>query len=71
LPIDPFRYLGVMRAAGLVEARREGTWMHYRLVEPVSPFEQFFQAFLHKGLAGHPTLKQDLASLEKAACSQS
>jgi ArsR family transcriptional regulator len=63
------RHLGVMRSAGLVEARREGTWMHYRLVEPISPFEQSFQEFLRKGLAGHPTLKQDLASLSKAACS--
>lgn len=25
------RHLAVLRAAGLVEARREGTWMHYRL----------------------------------------
>jgi ArsR family transcriptional regulator len=65
------RHLGVMRSAGLVEARREGTWMHYRLVEPISSFEQFFQDFLRKGLADHPTLKQDLALLEKASCSQS
>jgi ArsR family transcriptional regulator len=63
------RHLGVMRAAGLVEARREGTWMYYKLVEPHSSFEQYFQEFLRKGLADHPTLKQDLASLEKASCS--
>jgi ArsR family transcriptional regulator len=63
------RHLGVMRAAGLVQARREGTWMYYKLVEPRSSFEQHFQAFLSKGLADHPTLKQDLASLEKASCS--
>ena len=25
------RHLGVMKAAGLVTARREGTWMHYRM----------------------------------------
>ena len=25
------RHLGVMKEAGLVLARREGTWMHYRL----------------------------------------
>jgi len=63
------RHLGVMRSAGLVEARREGTWMHYRMLEPISSFEQSFQEFLRKGLANHPTLKQDLAGLEKAACS--
>ena len=27
------RHLGVMRSSGLVKARREGTWMHYRLNE--------------------------------------
>ncbi|MBI3095311.1 MAG: metalloregulator ArsR/SmtB family transcription factor [Rhodocyclales bacterium] len=25
------RHLGVMKGAGLVTARREGTWMHYRM----------------------------------------
>ena len=27
------RHLGVMKAAGLVTARREGTWMHYRMAK--------------------------------------
>ena len=27
------RHLAYLRQAGLVEARREGTWMHYRLAE--------------------------------------
>jgi ArsR family transcriptional regulator, arsenate/arsenite/antimonite-responsive transcriptional repressor len=64
------RHLSIMRADGLVQARREGTWMHYKLVEPRSSFEQYFQTFLSKGLADHPTLKQDLASLSKAVCLQ-
>ena len=31
------RHLGYLRRAGLVEARREGTWMHYRMatLDPV------------------------------------
>ena len=28
------RHLGTLRRAGLVAARREGKWMHYRLVRP-------------------------------------
>jgi ArsR family transcriptional regulator len=28
------RHLAYLRRAGVVEARREGKWMHYRLVEP-------------------------------------
>lgn len=31
------RHLAVLRAAGLVEARREASWMHYRLREQEDP----------------------------------
>ena len=28
------RHLAYLRKAGIVEARRQGTWIHYRIVEP-------------------------------------
>ena len=28
------RHLAYLRSAGIVEARREGKWMHYRIVMP-------------------------------------
>ncbi len=31
------RHLAYLRRAGLVHARREGVWMHYRLATPASP----------------------------------
>src|SRR5229473_1592497 len=31
------RHLAYLRKAGLVSARREGKWMHYRIVEPHEP----------------------------------
>src|ERR1700691_2433346 len=31
------RHLAYLRRAGLVAARREGKWMHYRLAAPPSP----------------------------------
>ncbi len=31
------RHLAYLRAAGLVAARREGKWIHYRLVTPTEP----------------------------------
>lgn len=31
------RHLAYLRDAGLVAARRDGKWMHYRLVEPSDP----------------------------------
>jgi len=59
------RHLGVMRAAGLVEARRDGTWMHYKLVKPRSYFEEYFWEVMRKGMEDNPTFKHDLASLKK------
>ncbi|MDQ3819213.1 MAG: metalloregulator ArsR/SmtB family transcription factor [Acidobacteriota bacterium] len=31
------RHLAYLRRAGMIEARREGKWMHYRVVEPLDP----------------------------------
>jgi ArsR family transcriptional regulator, arsenate/arsenite/antimonite-responsive transcriptional repressor len=31
------RHLAYLRRAGIVGARREGPWMHYRIVEPPDP----------------------------------
>jgi ArsR family transcriptional regulator len=28
------RHLAYMRRAGIVDARRDGSWMHYRIIEP-------------------------------------
>ena len=31
------QHLATLRTAGIVTARREGKWMHYRIVEPQTP----------------------------------
>src|ERR1041384_3807791 len=31
------RHLAYLRRAGVVGARRDGQWMHYRIVEPADP----------------------------------
>jgi ArsR family transcriptional regulator len=31
------RHLAYLRRAGIVGARRDGSWMHYRIVEPADP----------------------------------
>lgn len=44
------KHLSVMKAAGLVEARKEGLWMHYRLRVPcVMEFMCCVEAVLNKG----------------------
>ena len=42
------RHLAYLRKAGLVEARRDGVWMHYRIVRPGDPVvASAFDAALH------------------------
>lgn len=62
------RHLAVMRSAGLVEARREGTWMYYRLSDPKNRFEKNLEDFLKASLAGHPVVKSDCERISRAIC---
>lgn len=64
------RHLGVMRSAGMVEARREGTWMYYKLVEPRHRLEQCLQQCFRDCLAGHGDIKAAMKRLAKAGCTK-
>jgi ArsR family transcriptional regulator len=67
-PFKVSRHLGVLRAAGLVEARREGTWMHYRLARSRSGLESCLQGCFRKCLSRHRTIRADLKRLGKPTC---
>ena len=62
------RHLGIIRSAGLVEARREGTWMHYKLSNARNRLEGCLQQCFRECLATHLTVKSDLKRLSKANC---
>ena len=62
------RHLKVLRAAGMVEARREGTWMHYKLAESSHPFELYLQQGFQKCLLNHPKITEDLQRLNQKSC---
>lgn len=62
------RHLGILKCAGIVEARREGTWMHYRLARPESFFVLSLRRLLRSSLREHPAVRQDLARLAGATC---
>ncbi len=63
------RHLAYLRRAGLVRARREGKWMHYRLRWPQDPAaREILRATLGK-LAARPEMRRDLARLGSACCS--
>lgn len=61
------RHLGVLRAAGLVAARRDGKWMHYR-VTPPEQFTSVLQNVLAM-LRNDAEMIRDRAALSRACCS--
>ncbi|OGF99600.1 MAG: hypothetical protein A3F83_13635 [Candidatus Glassbacteria bacterium RIFCSPLOWO2_12_FULL_58_11] len=62
------RHLTVLRSAGLVEARRQGTWMHYRLSSAQSDFDQRLREFLREALEGLPVVREDLERMLAKCC---
>ena len=62
------RHLAYLRRAGIVAARRQGRWMHYRLV---APRDAVASAILNETLAHlrqMPDMQGDLAKLETSCC---
>ena len=62
------RHLAYLRRAGLVSARREGKWIHYRLAEPPDAHAANIFRELRAGLPNDPAMKNDRARLEKICC---
>ncbi len=58
------RHLGVMKGAGLVTSRREGTWMHYRMAR-LPPWTMDLLGPLATGAV--PEFKADMKRLKTVA----
>lgn len=67
------RHLAYLRSAGWVISRRDGLWMHYRILDQTHPSQKELLALLHRSAEQHPETIQDLAALRTlipaAACS--
>ena len=63
-----WRHLAYLRRAGVVSARREGKWMHYRVTEP--PHEHAARIFreVRVWLREEPEMLRDRARLAKVCC---
>jgi ArsR family transcriptional regulator len=62
------RHLAYLRRAGMVAARRQGRWMHYRLL---APRDAVASAILNETLAHlrqMPDMQAELAKLETSCC---
>jgi ArsR family transcriptional regulator, arsenate/arsenite/antimonite-responsive transcriptional repressor len=62
------RHLAYLRRTGLVEARREGKWMHYRLATPANPFARQLLTDTLRWLAEDKEMQRDHAQLASACC---
>lgn len=65
-PSTVSKHLSILHQAGLVEARKEGRWMYYRLVRRgASQAARQALTWVRRNLAGTPQIVQDGLKLDK------
>ncbi|HWY71080.1 MAG TPA: metalloregulator ArsR/SmtB family transcription factor [Terriglobales bacterium] len=62
------RHLAYLRRAGLVGARREGKWMHYRLLIPQEAHAGSILESALEALRQDKDMQRDRARLQRACC---
>ena len=62
------RHLAYLRNAGIVSARREGKWMHYRILRPADSGAAAVLEATLRSFEADPEMQRDLARLDKACC---
>jgi len=62
------RHLAYLRRAGIVAARREGIWMHYRISSPQDEHAARVLMDVRAWLANDSAMQQDRKHLEKICC---
>jgi ArsR family transcriptional regulator, arsenate/arsenite/antimonite-responsive transcriptional repressor len=62
------RHLAYLRRAGIVDARREGQWMHYRIVEPDDPDTARILKDVMTWLANDKEMQRDRERLVRVCC---
>jgi len=62
------RHLAYLRRVGLVEARREGKWMHYRIAGPERPSARQVLVDSLRWMADDPEMRKERAALARACC---
>ena len=62
------RHLAYLRSAGIVSARREGKWMHYRIERPTDPKAASVLDAALASIENDRSMQGDAARLTKACC---
>jgi ArsR family transcriptional regulator len=60
------RHLAVLKAAGVVDSRRDGTWVYYRLVTQDDPELQVILDGIKRAFGAQRVLRADLVRLKKS-----
>ena len=59
------RHLAYLRRSGLVETRRDGLWVHYRLASPSDPVVRTIADAVRHGLTHIDAVRRDAERLQK------
>lgn len=62
------RHLAYLRRAGLVEARRDGKWMHYQLAQPTDPGAANILNEVRAWLLLDPAMRREREQLTAVCC---
>ena len=62
------RHLAYLRRAGIVTARRDGKWIHYRIVRPADPHQARVLDCALDTVAQDRQMIRDRSALERACC---
>lgn len=62
------RHLAYLRRAGIVGARREGKWMHYRIIDPPNPHAARVLSEVRACLAEDKAMQRERGRLVSAFC---
>jgi ArsR family transcriptional regulator, arsenate/arsenite/antimonite-responsive transcriptional repressor len=62
------RHLAYLRRAGVVRARREGRWMHYRIERPADAGAAAILDATFDSFSSDREMQSDLTQLNKACC---
>jgi ArsR family transcriptional regulator len=64
------RHLAYLRKAGIVGARREGKWMHYRVIEPKDRRAAMVLKNIREWLESDSDMQSDRSRLVKMCCAK-
>jgi ArsR family transcriptional regulator len=59
------RHLAYLRRTGLVDSRRDGLWVHYRLIRHSDAIVATVQKAVEHALTRSPAVRRDLMTLQK------